>query len=297
MIKIPLDSKILNVTHVDLDGCGCSIVLGNVFKNITYIFASFYNLDKRMEEINFDEYDYVIMTDIHPTEKRYLDISEKIILIDHHPSEFNNPKKNRFVVSDKGVCATSLVKFYVEKLYNIKLPHLDKLVTYINDYDMWILEHPESKMMNDLMFYHYRPTEFREAFIDGRTQFTPEETKFLEELHLDFLKTYEDMDVYNLDTINACVIYEDKFINEVADNLIKEVGYDLVVIKSPTKGRCSLRTSNDSIDIGQILEDFGWGGGHPKSAGLFVKTMDEFTRKMDTLEEYLHSNYETIRKD
>ena len=296
MLKIPLESKVLNITHVDLDGCGCSIVLGNVFENITYAFASFYNLDKRLEDTDFSQYDYVIITDIHPTEKRYLDVSDKIILIDHHPSEFNDPKKNRFVVSDKGVCATVLVKYYVEQLYNIKLSHLDNLVKYINDYDMWKLKYPESKMLNDLMFYHYRPSEFRNAFINGRTEFTIEEKMFLEELHLDFLKIYDDVEVFDMETINSCIIFEDKFINEVADKLIKEVGYDMVVIKSQKKGRCSLRMGNDNIDIGQVLDDFGWGGGHPQSAGLFVRDTDEFRSKMKTLENHLFTNYETIRR-
>ena len=31
MLKIPRDSKILSISHNDLDGCGSQIVLGNVF--------------------------------------------------------------------------------------------------------------------------------------------------------------------------------------------------------------------------------------------------------------------------
>jgi oligoribonuclease NrnB/cAMP/cGMP phosphodiesterase (DHH superfamily) len=63
---IPRDAKILNITHVDFDGCGCSIVLGNVFKNIRYKFSSFYNIDEKLESTNYDEYDYILLTDIHP---------------------------------------------------------------------------------------------------------------------------------------------------------------------------------------------------------------------------------------
>jgi len=296
MKKIPLNAKILNITHVDLDGCGSSIVLGNVFKNMTYIFSSFYNIDEKLEIINYDDYDYVLLTDIHPTEERYLKISDKIIMIDHHPSDFHDPKNMRYVISDKNVCATVLVKFFVEKMYNIKLSHLDKLTKFINDYDMWNLKYPESKKLNDLMFYKYKPSEFRDKFMGGRVEFTNEEVVFLKDLDDKFEKTYEDMIVIDFNTINACVVFESDFMNEIADRLIKKENYDLVVIKHPNKGRCSLRNGSEELNIGEVLNDFGWGGGHPKSAGIFVKNDLEFKNKMETLERHLFSNYEMIRK-
>ena len=106
----------------------------------------------------------------------------------------------------------------------------------------------------------------------------------------------DEMEVIEFNTINACVVFEYDFINEIADKLIKEEHYDLVVVKHPKKGRCSLRMGSDDINIGQVLDDFGWGGGHPKSAGIFVKTDMEFHNKMETLERHLHTKYKTIRK-
>jgi len=296
MKKIPLGARILNITHVDLDGCGCSIVLGNVYKNITYIFSSFYNIDEKLEIINYDNYDYVILTDIYPSERKYLKISDKIIMIDHHPSDLHDPKRMRFVIPDKKVCATVLVKYFVEKMYDIKLSHLDKFATFINDYDVWNLKYPESKQLNDLMFYKYRPSNFRDEFMDGRVDFTNEEVDFLQKLDEKFQKVYDELEVHEFDNINACVVFENDFVNEIADKLIKEEGYNLVVVKHPKKGRCSLRTSSEDINIGQVLEDFGWGGGHPKSAGIFVKNDMEFHNKMETLERHLYSKFEIIRK-
>lgn len=296
MQKIPLDAKILNITHVDLDGCGCSIVLGNIFKNITYVFSSFYNIDEKLKIINYNDYDYVILTDIHPTEEQYLNISDKIILIDHHPSEFHNPKKKQFVISDKDVCATILVKYFFEKMHNIDLSHLNTFVKYINDYDMWKLKYPQSKNLNDLMFYMHKPSKFVNTFFNGRTQFTNEEIDFLKKLNDKFEKTYEQIEIIEFNTINACVVFEPDFINEIADRLITEEKYDLVIIKHPKGGRCSLRCGSDDINIGKILETFGWGGGHPKSAGIFVKKDTEFFNKMETLERYLHTTYNSIRK-
>lgn len=296
MLKIPIDAKILSVSHNDLDGVGCQIVLGNVYKNITYTNSAFYNIDQNLKSINYNNYDYVYITDIHPDDGLCLDLSEKIILIDHHPSEFHLPEKNRWVIANKDKCATSLVKHFVEKIHNIKLKNLDDFVDHVNDYDMWKLNYEKSKMLNDLMFYYYRPSNFRKNFMSGRLEFTTEENDFLKTLHEKFLKTYEELQIYDLDTINGCIVFEYDFINEIADKLLYEENYNIVIIKHPKKGRVSIRGSRDDVDIGKILDNFGWGGGHPKSAGMFVKTNNELEMKVKKIEDEIYKNCKGIRK-
>ncbi len=53
--KIDTKSKILSISHNDLDGVVCQIILGQVYKNIHYINASFYKIDSILKEIHFDE--------------------------------------------------------------------------------------------------------------------------------------------------------------------------------------------------------------------------------------------------
>ena len=295
MKQIPLDSKILSVSHNDLDGAVSQIVLGNVYKNITYINQSFYKIDSCLESINYDQYDYVILTDIAPSTDKLLDISDKIVLLDHHgsASTYANGKKNRFVV--EGICGAKLTKRFVEKMYDIKLTHLDDLVFLTNDYDLWIHEDSRSKQINDLMFYKYRPRKFREGFMDGRTTFTDEEKEYLEERRLKFEEIYQALNVFEFDKIKGCIVQEREFINEIAERLMDEEDYRFIVIRNPSHGRVSIRHNLDDVDVGEILKELQWGGGHAQSAGMFSDSTKEFKERINIIEQKVYDISEDAR--
>lgn len=295
MLKIPENSKILSISHNDLDGVGCQIVLGQVYKNITYVNSSFYKLEETLVYVNYDEYDYVFVTDMHPETVECLNMSDKIILIDHHESEYHDPSKKRFVVSDKKKCATVLVKHFIERMYDIKLTQLDDLVKYINDYDLWELKYRRSKMINDLMFYKYRADGFRKEFFNGRIDFTDEEKRFLIEQHNRFLKVYDELEVFPLEKINGCVVYEYDFVNEISEQLKQDYGFNLIISKRPDGGRVSLRNDNPDVNLNVVLEHFGYGGGHKDAGGMFVKTQNEFNEKITKIENYIYNNIESMR--
>lgn len=295
MIKISIDSIVLNITHCDLDGCGCAIVLGNIFKNITHQFVSFYNIDKVLQNINYDNYDYVIITDIFPSDAQYLN-NDKIILFDHHPSPFKDFNKHRYVITQKG-CASVIVKYYFENIYNIDLSYLNEFIKYVNDYDLWNLKYKESKILNDLLFnkYSFKYHDFVNDFKLGRVKFFNDELKFIDDLNKKFFNIYNNIDVIELDSINACVVNEGQFINDIADKLLKEQNYAIVFMYS--KNRCSIRVNiNHEIDIGKILKTLNIGGGHEKSAGMICDNYDDFLLKLDILEKYLYLNYNIKKK-
>ncbi|MFA5484950.1 MAG: DHH family phosphoesterase [Candidatus Pacearchaeota archaeon] len=296
MLKIPRDAKILSISHYDLDGAGCQIVLANVFDNVTFISTSFYNIDEKLESIDYSKYDYVIITDVHPENKNLLYLSDKIILIDHHPSDMHDPNNNHFVIDNKNVCATTLTKHFFEKMFNEKLSHLDEFVYLVNDYDMWILKDKRSKQLNDLMFHKYKVVKFRQSFIDGRTEFTDDELKWLKEYDDKFYNMYDTLDVYEFERINACIVNSFHFINEIAHKLMEEEKYSLVVVRNPKTERASVRCQLESLDIGKVLDDFGWGGGHSNSAGMFCDSLVDFRSKIEALEEKLYNDYVDIRK-
>jgi len=285
MKKIPLDSKILNISHNDLDGCVAQIVLGHVYDNITFINASFYKIDEILQSLDYDKYDYVILTDIHPDDQRNMYLSDKIILLDHHESakEYTDPAKMHYVVV--GICGAKLTLRFVEKMYDMKLEHLHELVEITNDYDMWILNHPKSKQMNDLMFYKYRPDKFRQNFFDGRTTFTEEEEEWLEQRAIKFDKLYNGLSVFEFDKLNGCIAQSREFINEICDKLMNEESYNIVVIRNPSNGRVSVRHRIEGLNAGEILKVHGWGGGHALAAGFFSTDMNDFQDKIKILEE------------
>jgi len=288
MKNIPKNSKILNIVHCDLDGSVCALILSQVYKNITILDTSFYKIDSIMESLDYTNYDYVFMTDISPTDIKLLNLSDNIILIDHHESaiQANNPSKMHFVIP--GHCAAYLTKKFVKNYYGLELKHLDNLVKLCNDYDQWELKYPESKLLNDLMFYKYRPKKFRELFFDGRTTFTEEEQNWLNEREKEFEKRYEALTVFDCEKIKGCVVQSDQFINEICDRLLKIEGYDIVFCRNPYHGRVSIRHKIEGLNIGEILKNLGFGGGHFASAGLFCENINQFQERLEIIENIVH---------
>jgi len=289
--NIPRESKVLSISHNDLDGASAQIVLGHVFQDISYFNASFYKIDSIMESLDYSKYDFVFITDINPTNLKLLDLSDNIILLDHHESaiEANNPTKMHFVVP--GHCAAHLTKKFVKNYYGISLEHLNDLIRLTNDYDMWHLKYPESKLLNDLMFYHYRPRKFRELFFDGRTTFNDEEKEWIEMREKEFERRYKALAVFDCDKINGCVVQSEEFINEICDKLMKEEGYQIIFCRNPVHGRVSIRHRLNGLNVGEMLKARGWGGGHKESAGMFCSDISDFQMKIKTLDEELSKNY------
>jgi len=291
MKQIPLQSKILSISHNDLDGSVSQIILGHVFKNIKYIHTSFYKIDDILLSLDFSNYDYVFLTDIHPDKKENLLISKKIILIDHHKSaeSYNDPSKGHFVVADKNVCASVLTKTFVEKMYNIKLTSLDSLVYLTNDYDVWNLKNCKSKLLNDVMFYLYRPAKFRELFFNGRTKFTQYEIEWLRKRRKVFKNLYNNLSIFEFDKINGCVAESHEFINEICHKLMIEEKYNIVFIRNPSNQRVSVRHNFPNLDVGSLLKSKGYGGGHASAAGFWSSDNKDFENKIKILENDIYN--------
>lgn len=276
------------VHHNDLDGYGCAVMLRAFFKNSVNYPASFYDIDSKLESIVYDEYDYVFVVDVHPTKVEYLDISDKIILIDHHPTEYNNPKKNRFVVSDKNKCATYLVWHYLKKKFpDNKFDFYKNFVYCINEFDMWTNKTPKGKCLNELLYGPYKDDKhsgFITRFKKGITRFDKNEMDFLKKRREDFRDIYKNLDVYELNESKSCFIMADDFVNDLAHVLMHDDGYDFVFVKQISKDRVSLRSKLDNVDTGKILDTLGYGGGHPKASGFFENDPKKLKEKILTIE-------------
>jgi oligoribonuclease NrnB/cAMP/cGMP phosphodiesterase (DHH superfamily) len=289
MKKIDRNSKILSLSHNDLDGVTAQIVLGHVFENIDYLNTSYFRIDDVMQSINFKKYDWVFLTDISPSEMYLMELSDNIVLLDHHETakKFHDPKNMRFVTEN--MCAAKFTKKFVEKYYNISLHELNDLVRLTNDYDMWIHKDPLSKQINDLMFYRYHPDKFRELYFDGHTTFTQDEIYWLEERKKKFQQIYDSLNAYEFDTIKGCLVESKEFINEIAEKLMKEESYRIVFIRNPSHGRVSIRHNlGKQLNMGAILEQNKWGGGHAESAGLMCNNDVEFKQRVDALEKIIY---------
>jgi len=285
MKQISRNSKICAILHNDLDASTCSIILSHVYPNIKFFYNSFYNVDNIIENMSFGKYDYTYMCDIHPDDEKLVYAIPNLILLDHHKtaSSLHNPSEHRFIVEN--MCAAKLVYKFVQAMYpKLNLSFLHNLVYLTNDYDLYTLKNPKSHLINDLMFYKYRPTKFRNEFMDGRTRFTEDEIIWLRERRVEFKKRWNELQVYDVDDDSKiCVIEATFFLNELAHKLMHEKGYDVVFIRNPETERSSIRSKVEGLDTGDILKKLGIGGGHAKSSGFFCKNKQDFKEKINLI--------------
>ncbi len=296
--KLNKFSKILNIHHADWDGINSSIVLSNYFKNLTAKAATFSNVDNIILKTDFKEYDAVILTDIFPKDPDVLNISPKILVLDHH-QESSKLCNMENIIAFRDNCGAVLTKNWVEATFNVDLSHLNLLLKYTNDYDLWIHNHPKSKMLESLFWKYLKKgkagfDKYRERFLDGNVRFTQEELDYLKKKREDFRKLYDNLEVFELETINGCIICVKEFINDIADKLLKKDGYEIVIVQNVNNSHVSIRTKDDNVNIGEILQTLGIGGGHPRSGGL----ADYFKFEEDVLklQNYLYENVKEWRK-
>lgn len=293
--KINKNSKVLNISHADFDGISSSIVLSNFFKDIICKQATFSNIDDILKEIKYNDFDLVLVTDCFPKDPEVLNISDKILCLDHHPQsvELCN-MKNIIAVPDN--CGAVLTRNWVEAVFYCDLSHLNELLKYTNDYDLWIHNHSKSKMIETL-FWKYEFDKFKERFMSGNVRFTKDEIEYLKNKRNDFRNTYDNLEVFELETINGCFCFVKEFINDIADRLLMKDGYEIAIVQNVNNNHTSIRTKDDNVHIGNILQELDIGGGHPKSGGFGKYSQNVQLRKdIETLEKYLFDNVENWRR-
>ena len=267
--RLSTQSKILNISHSDLDGISSSIVLGNTFqaKNISYQYTDYNKIDELLQAINFKDYDFVILTDISPNKLSLDDLPENLILLDHHDSaiHLHDPKKFRFVVTKN--CGAVLAMKFCEKVLGVDLSYLRKLIYHTNDYDLWIHKSPFSKDLNYL-FYLYWEDKMRKRFFDGNMELDDNEKQFLKNRHDTFNKLWDDFTYVTIEDFSGLIFSTDDFINELSHKAMTELDIEYSFCINEKTKNISVRTTNENIHLGNILKELGLGGGHPKSAAM-----------------------------
>ena len=294
--------KILSVSHSDADGLACQVVLGNIFKNIDYIIQPFVKIDNVLATADFSQYDHVFITDIYPSVHQIMNRSDKFILIDHHDTALplHDPKKMRFV--DQSQCGAALVKKFVEAYFKIPLPHLDRFIYLINDYDLWLHKDPFSKDFN-LLYDMYRGinkdmSAYRSRFMGGNVLLSDEEVDYIDGKHKEYTATYNGIEMIEFNHINgALVINVKSFVNEICHDLMVNNGYKIVFLVNAGTGHTNVRHCAQSLNIGELLTKLDLGGGHKFAAGMRkIEPAELFTKKLLTLEKFLYMNFPEMRR-
>jgi len=296
MKEISVNSKVLSISHNDLDGCGSAILLGAVFNDIEYTVCSYYNINETLIKINPKDYDWIFITDISPTLPELLDRLPNSILIDHHQTakHLHNPKKHRYI--NLKYSGTYLTKKFIDKMYGKDLlVRYTKMSVIINDYDMWIHKYPISKELNDV-YGLYDHELFRKRFKDGIIKFSKRELNHIQSVKDHFDETYENLEILEFDTIDSCFFMADTLVNELSQRLMEEEGYEFVFFNTTKNYKISVRSTMDDFNFGEYFKELGIGGGHPKAAGINADSEEEMNKRITFIEQDLYDKIERVRK-
>ena len=295
--KIPFNrnGKILSVSHwACMDGTISTIPIYNSYNKTTYLKCTPGKVDEALHSIDGDDYDVIMMTDISFKDFKMYDRFKNLILIDHHGSaaDQHDPSQMRFVY--QGNSAGVLTRKFMSKYTGNNFDYLTDLSVLGEDYDLWLHKDKKSRGLQEL-HHHYKCDKFINRFGRGDVEFNADEKMFIEQRQKSFNKLYNNLKFWELETINACMIIESDFINDLCHKLLKERGFDIVICKNPSTASCSIRSDHETLDIGEILKKLEMGGGHAQAGGFAEKEPFLLQKKLLKFEEEVYNNFENIR--
>lgn len=257
------NTRILNFTHIDLDGVTAGIVIANYFKEVD---TQQINYGKEQEAYDYiiahrNDFDAIIFTDFTPVNIQNIQkLNIPVLVLDHHESakQFNDPEHGIFI-NTKYCGAMLAYKFFNQ---HGEISHLEDLVKIANDYDMWILNDPRSRPFNILMWEMGFKWFFR-RFLKGNTALYGEEYDYLTFYKKDYEKIWDNLEVSDLPH-NGVFFTATKYLSDIYADLSKT--YDYIICKNNFS--LSLRSRTDDINLVNVCNRVGKGGGHKAAAGI-----------------------------
>lgn len=162
-------------SHIDLDGFGNNILVQKYIGRDIPIFNVNYD-DLAETLIDIPRNVQLMITDLSIPENLsgLLEEFDHVIIIDHHVStkwalEWAERTGNEAIV-DKSRCATWHTYEYLKRAYGYGDTILDEWVKYIDDYDRYILQYPESRRLNSLFYISNR-----DRFVSDALLYTPKQ--------------------------------------------------------------------------------------------------------------------------
>ncbi|MDR0453320.1 MAG: phosphoesterase [Deferribacteraceae bacterium] len=261
---------ILHISHNDLDGVGCGILVKAAYPSVKTIYRGYDELGNMLDSIH-SGYDMVIVTDLSPSEAILESIAGEceLLLIDHHISS-ETLNKYPFVIHENGKSATLLT---YEKLTSIgfDLSAYEDFVCCVNDFDLWKLKRDDSLRMN-LLFILTGISRFEKRFLtEPYCGFKAEEEMLIAleeerrnnyiERALKYAEYFTDKDQRKL-----AVLFSEMYTSELGNSIISRGLADYVILINVQRKSVSLRSAKDT-DISEIAARHG-GGGHKNAAGF-----------------------------
>lgn len=273
------------VTHVDLDGAGCSIVGKIFFPNITVYHHDYDTVDEKVLTLLQETTEKILIADVSISAETATIVNEKypnrIEIFDHHRTAQEYLQCYSWTTYDLTQCGTRILFQELKKrMPNIKIPaQLDMLTRRINDYDLWIHEFSDTKSYNDMM-YMLGMDSFISVMIE-RLQKNQQLIQATDQFYLQGLwstkqKYYKKVLHNAIVDGNRLIVIASRYTSELSQYIRdispqpeawKNVQYiDVVNIESNSH---SLRSYDLNFDVSEVAKAHG-GGGHPRAAGYSI---------------------------
>ncbi len=269
--------KTLHISHNDLDGIGCGILIKKFLSgSISTVYLGYDDIDDYIEE-NMYKYDRIIISDVSPSlsSVEMLAGEKEVVILDHHAST-EILKQFSFTIHDLNKCATLITYDWLKSLgYDVSA--YENFALCVNDVDLWQLKRDDSLKMG-MLFHLLGIDRFEERFYNTPyTTFNDTENLLIsleEERKGSYIKkavrnmvTFDDKNGYTVS-----VLFAESYASELGNSIIADGIADYVILINPQQKKVSLRSRKD-VDI-RILAENNGGGGHKNAAGFSLKNED-----------------------
>ena len=266
--------KIINLTHSDLDGVVCAILLKKIYSEVKVHSCTYKTVNDKFGELinEFPNATYYI-TDMSLDESKFKEFlvgNKNIHLIDHHPAAESSIIENKVVYMNRG----SGCKLVLDTLLaqgHLFDSEMKKLVEIASDYDTWTHKLKMSKILNRLYSY-YRFKGFLNRFEDGISNFTEEEKEYIKKNN-DHINSYlKSIEVFDIDDGCYLVKTKENYVDEICQYIIDTLNADTVFLYHVHSKKLMLR--GKYLNYGEFAKEFG-GGGHPYAASISIGSGEE----------------------
>ena len=285
--------KVLNLTHYDLDGAASHLVLKNVYHDITYIEMRYGYVEESVGEqipAISDGYDCIIASDYYP--EKIMGILRgtglPILVLDHHPTamKYNDPANG--IIIDTSKCGAMLCYDFFKAHFD--LIHLSVLIGYVDVLDRWQKNDPrfaKAQEINELLKEKYTFDSWIQAYSDGHTEMTPEESEWLKQHAIDLDKEYSSLDIKDLPE-NGALTYFAEHTTEMTLKLQQSGKYKYYINLNKPNGNpnadaisIAFRGFDPIIDFSKYTKRFENEvpgvlscGGHALASGAYCRDME-----------------------
>lgn len=266
------------ITHNDLDGIGCAILMEKVFPEVKTFPIDYRELPKVLPRVlEKAKMNQIYITDIALTEElaKLCDDHGKVQHVDHHLSSKKVSDKYPWSLFDVNNCATYLLWKMLSQYANLE--DYKEFVELVDNYDTWGHGTQPTEKAKDLnrLLKMLGPDVFAQRFKHkSSVKFNDVEEaiinvdKHMEERYLQEAITYTQA-MRDKDGNIFLLVAAEQYTSSLGNYLLQQFEEaEYVVILDMLHDKASLR-SKGKVNVADLAKACG-GGGHAKAAGFLM---------------------------